>query len=369
MQTTTDLVCVGASYSGLACAIAAAKKGLRVTVLDSKHTAGSRPHTTGILVKEAAEHLNPPNKLVRKISGVRLYSPALDYIDLKSPGYYFMAADTPGLLNWYADYARNNDVQLRFNTLFRGAQSQHGVHSIVGTDISAPYLVGADGPRSAVAQAFNLSRNTEFLIGMELEYATLPAVDPEYLHVFIDSKIAPGYIAWLVPGVGITQLGLAARYPAHLQINTFVRKLNDIFGLQDAPVLSKRGGLIPVGGRVKNFATENVLLVGDAAGLVSPLTAGGIHNALAIGELAGASIADYLNHVGPNPYSILKHAYPRYFWKKLLRQTARFDPPNSLLNGLIANSFFKAFAQLVFFHHRGLFSTEAWYDLLGFNNK
>ena len=33
----------------------------------------------------------------------------------------------------------------------------------------------------------------------------------ERLHVFLDSQLAPGYIGWVVPGVGLTQVGLASR--------------------------------------------------------------------------------------------------------------------------------------------------------------
>ena len=52
---THDLVIVGASFAGLIAAKTAAMRGLKVVVLESKPDAGQRVHTTGILVKEAAE--------------------------------------------------------------------------------------------------------------------------------------------------------------------------------------------------------------------------------------------------------------------------------------------------------------------------
>ena len=54
-------------------------------------------HTTGLLVKEAAQEWEVPGWLTRKIHGVRLYSPALESVDLESPGYYFLATDTAGI--------------------------------------------------------------------------------------------------------------------------------------------------------------------------------------------------------------------------------------------------------------------------------
>ena len=50
-----DLIIVGGSFAGLACASAAASRGVRVAVLDRKTEPGARCHTTGILVKEVAD--------------------------------------------------------------------------------------------------------------------------------------------------------------------------------------------------------------------------------------------------------------------------------------------------------------------------
>lgn len=70
-----DLVVVGASFAGAACALAAAHRGLRVCVLERKRDPGERLHTTGIIVKEAAERTwlqRLPPGLTRRIGRVRL---------------------------------------------------------------------------------------------------------------------------------------------------------------------------------------------------------------------------------------------------------------------------------------------------------
>ena len=71
-------------------------------VLEAKPSPGSRIHTTGLLVKEAAEEIDFPAALTRKIHGVRLYAPNLNHVDLAAPGYYFLATDTGALLDWMA---------------------------------------------------------------------------------------------------------------------------------------------------------------------------------------------------------------------------------------------------------------------------
>jgi digeranylgeranylglycerophospholipid reductase len=98
-----DLVIVGASFAGLICARSAALRGLKVVIIESKPDPGARIHTTGILVKEAAEEIDTPAKFSRVIHGVRLYSPSLKSVDLRAPGYYFLTTDTAGLVRWLSD--------------------------------------------------------------------------------------------------------------------------------------------------------------------------------------------------------------------------------------------------------------------------
>ncbi|MES2604238.1 MAG: NAD(P)/FAD-dependent oxidoreductase [Pseudomonadota bacterium] len=357
----TDLCVVGASYAGLACAAAAADSGLAVTILEAKAEVGLRPHTTGILVQEAVEQLPAiPSALVRPVRGVRLYSPSLRSFDLHSQGYAFLAADTTGLLRWMADgVLKSPNVTLRTKAKFQGAEADADGLYLREHDLFARYLVGADGARSSVAQHFGFGRNSEFLIGMEMEFAGHDHLDERFLHVFVDSVLAPGYIAWVVPGVGITQVGLACRHPAHLSVEQLIDKLKPIFDFSTLEPLERRGGLIPVGGVVSPIANQQALIVGDAAGMVSPLTAGGIHKALELGALAGRSVAASLAG-GPPPEHALLAASPHYHFKRQLRRLANRGMPNCLVDFVFGNALFRRFAQLVFFHHRGLLSREGW---------
>ncbi|MDR0782044.1 MAG: NAD(P)/FAD-dependent oxidoreductase [Pseudomonadales bacterium] len=364
---------VGASYAGLACAAAAAAGGLDVTVLEAKREIGLRPHTTGILVQEAIEHApHLPAALVRPVRGVRLYSPSLRSFDLCADGYAFFAADTPALLRWMAqDLHRHGDVTLRTSARFQGAEEQTENHAeglyLPAQDLFTRYLVGADGARSSVARHFDLGRNRDYLIGMELEFAGQAHVDERFLHVFMDCALAPGYIAWVVPGIGITQVGLACRHPARLAIEKFLEKIRPLCDFSTLTPLERRGGLIPVGGMVSPIAARRVLLVGDAAGMVSPLTAGGIHKALELGALAGTAVAQHLKGLGLNPEQRLLAAAPRYRVKRLLRRLANYGVPDACIEAVFGNVLFQRFAQLVFFHHRGLFSRKGWNAVFGKN--
>jgi geranylgeranyl reductase family protein len=349
-----DLAIVGAGFAGLACARSAALRGLSVLVLERQARAGQVIHTTGLLVKEAAERWEVPARLTRRIRGVRLYAPSLSYIDLAAPGYYFLATETAALMEWLAEEARRAGARLRYGSPFHGARRDGSDVVLVGTGARVRYLVGADGAHSSVARAFGLSRNRTFLLGIEAEYEGVGGIDPDCLHCFLDSELAPGYIGWVVPGVdGLAQVGLAARWPHKPNLSAFERKIAPLFDWSRARRVARRSGRIPVGGRVARFARDRILLVGDAAGIVSPLTAGGIHTALESGWRAAHAIADYLDADGPEPARAATAAYPRFVWKRALRVVADLPLPNWLFNAMLGSAALRLVASSIYFHRRG----------------
>ena len=336
-----DVEIAGASFAGLACARTCAARGLRTIVWERKPDPGHGVRTTGLLVKEAADEEGPPFEWTRRIHGVRLYAPSLRYVDLDAPGYYFLATDTPALLRSMAERARDATAEIRCGQTFRGA------------DRSGLILVGADGPRSRVAREARLGQNRDFLVGVEVELEGVREVE-ERLHVFLDSELAPGYIGWAVPGVGITQIGVACRRPHRPDLDRFLRRVSTVFDLSLAKRVGVRGGPIPVGGPVRPFARRDVVLVGDAAGLVSPLTAGGIHTAMRSGRTAGIAIASHLLDGGPGLETALRGAYPRSVSKSFMRAAWDLGPPNALIDRGFDSALFREIARAVFFHHRGV---------------
>jgi flavin-dependent dehydrogenase len=360
---TFDLVIAGGSFAGLACARAAATLGLSTAVLERKRDAGEGVRTTGILVQEAADEVPVPRRLTRAIRGVRLYSRSLASIDLESPGYAFLATDTPDLLRWLAAEGRRAGAALFLGRPYSQARREEGQLDL-GGGLRARFLVGADGARSRVARDFGLGRNRRFLAGVELEYEGVRGVDPDRLHCFLDARLAPGYIAWVVPGVGLTQVGVAAALPRRPDLQGFLAVARRLFDFSAARLVSRRAGLIPVGGPVRPLSTKNVLLLGDASGAVSPLTGGGIHSALHLGQRVARFIADHLLDGGIDPGAALSQVMPVFSWKRRLRVLFQALPADGAVDILLASRVFRAVAQAVFFHHRGFLSAAPWRDLL-----
>lgn len=354
-----DLVIVGGSFAGLACARTAALRGLKVAVIDSKQEPSSRIRTTGIVVKEASDDFDLPARLMRKVRGVRLYAPNDRSVDLSAPGYFFQATDTAGVLRWMAGEAERAGAKLMYGRKFEGAVEHDRGVAMPSLELHASFLVGADGARSRVAEQFGLDRNRHFLAGLEIECEPLADLDQRFLHCFADSRIAPGYIAWIVPGVDNTQIGLAARRPAKPDLGELLLRLKTVCDIREIKVVARRSGLIPSGGTLRHLGTDRVMLVGDAAGMVSPVTGGGIHTALHYGRRAAQLVSDYLGDRGPHPVRALEREAPRYRIKRMLRRVLDTAPSNVLINALLMTTPMKALAQRAYFHSRSA-STESF---------
>jgi flavin-dependent dehydrogenase len=347
-----DVVIVGASFAGLAAAKTAASRGLSVAVIEAKPDAGSRVHTSGILVREAIEEIDIPHRLTRRVPGVRLYTPKLKSIDLFAPGYAFFTTDTPELLRWMAGEAREAGAQILCATRFTGASRDGSRLRIDGIDVTARYLVGADGARSRVAEAFGLSANSRFLTGLEVELEPDDSVDPRFLHCFADSRFAPGYIGWAAQGPNVIQLGLAVGHDYKPDLAAFVQHTERMFGWSRMRVVGRRSGLIPAGGPLPRISAPGVLLVGDAAGWVSPMTGGGIRLAFKFGRRAASLIADHLLNGGAAPEIALAREVPKLRAKRMLRHALDLAPPNFLIDMALATAPVRRIAERLYFHRR-----------------
>jgi flavin-dependent dehydrogenase len=114
---------------------------------------------------------------------------------------------------------------------------------------------------------------------------------------FLDPALAPGYIGWIAHDGEETHVGVAgyrASFNPLESLNKLRTKTNHIVDLSGAEEVEQRGGTIPIGGVLRRIANQDGLSIGDAAGAVSPLTAGGLDPCMRLSALAANVIAEYL---------------------------------------------------------------------------
>ena len=301
-----DVVVVGAGLAGLQATRLLARRGVRVLLVDRKRTLQESVHTTGIFVRRTLEDFPlPEDCLGRPVCRVKLYSPARRALSLESPHEEFRVGRMGRLYARLLEEARRAGAAWSPATRYAGlerAASESG--SVVMLErggrarpVGARYVVGGDGARSRVARDLGLDENREWIVGVEDVLRDVPLAGEPCFHCFLDPRLAPGYLAWVVQDGEETHVGVggyAARFDPAGALESFREEVAGRFDLARASRVERRGGRIPVGGVLRRIANSRGLLVGDAAGAVSPLTAGGLDPCMRLSSLAATVVADYL---------------------------------------------------------------------------
>lgn len=315
-----DVVIIGAGLAGLQCARLLSQHGAKILLVDRKDDLSKGIHTTGIFVRKTLEDFDfPAGTLGRAVSNVTLYSPKLKALDLASEKDEFRVGKMGVLYRSYLQDCITNGVQFAKGTRYVSAAEDDGRdHNVglreskdadIGTivalekagnryEVRTKVLVGADGANSRVAKSLGLDENKEWIVGYEEVFKGVALEGEPRLHCFLDADLAPGYLAWITNDGEETHIGVGG-YPAGFNpreaLKIFKDKVSGKFvDLENAELAETRGGKIPVGGVLRKIANRHGLLIGDAAGAVSPLTAGGLDPCLRLSAMAASIIRERL---------------------------------------------------------------------------
>jgi flavin-dependent dehydrogenase len=294
-----DVLVVGAGLAGLHTARLLARQRLNVMVVDRRRSLASGIRTTGIFVRRTFDGFDLPDHLLGPgVRDVVLYPPSRrSPVRLTSERDEYRVADMAAVYEHARGRAEAAGARVVLGVRYEGAAG--GVVSLAGAEaVRARFVVGADGAYSRVARDLGLGVNKRFIVGAEIVHRIESGTTTPAFHCVLDPRVAPGYLGWVIDDGQHAHVGIAGYQRA---MAAGIRHLLDDFAA-DAPgraaptgPLERRGGPIPVGGVLRRLACPRGLLVGDAAGAVSPLTAGGLDPCLRMSELAAAVAAGYLH--------------------------------------------------------------------------
>jgi geranylgeranyl reductase family protein len=172
--------------------------------------------------------------------------------------------------------------------------------------LTARVVIGADGPVSVISRSLgNLYAKPERDLSLSMQHhMSSISIDKQSVEMLFGGEVAPGGYGWVIPlsetearvGLGLRRFIARARYPLRRYLDNILQTYPSLAGnLSHAQILSSVSALIPMSGPVDRTASNNCVLVGDAAGLVMATNGGGIPTALASGSIAGNVVSAHLS--------------------------------------------------------------------------
>jgi len=327
-----EIAVVGGGPAGLLSAISAAKRGSNVTLFDSKKEIGFYEHCAGLLSVDGLRSLglgNLPPAIVqnKKIVGSFLISPSGKIIKLSKKGVTAVVVNR-SLFNKHLEtlatkenvkiYNSTRIVQIkRWNNyllLKKGKNSEFG-------EVKAKIAILAEGRFPKLNQQIGLPSPKKSNVIFTTMYLmdNVKDIDSEFVELYQTPDYAPGFFAWIIPiNDSVAKVGLGSQYTPTQKLLTKFIKTQPVAKekLQNARILKRMSGAIPLTSFIKRTYTDNVMVVGDAAGQTKPTTGGGV----ILGGKA-AQIAGHIASMAVHENNLNKRFLSRYekLWKKEMK--------------------------------------------------
>ena len=326
---STDLLIVGASFSGLTLAYSVHNPGLRSLIVERKRRLWSP--STGLITPPTLKLLEQVFPfgipIIRAFTSMKVIFKDVGEVLLNSREPFLFLLDKDSFFSAAEEHLPSS-FTLALGCSFVKTENKTAKVQTHYTETSIRYdlLVGADGALSKVAKSSGLPLVKEWLYGYEWKISQ-PAVD-DFITFVVDPTVSRAYGIWMFPVNGGVRMGLASKKPLR---KTDVQSIMKQYFSFDGPLLDYKGGAIPISGPVRAPFKEDVILLGDAAGLCGPFLGDGIQTAVKSGIAAARAVEQ--PNVGPAYVELLKKTEVTKYLKQqaLLRSIwDRFVSKNTL---------------------------------------
>ena len=279
-----DVAVVGGGPAGSATAIRLADAGAKVLLVDKARFPRDKPCGGGLTMRAVRQCPVDPRPVVEE---------EVDLVELR-----FRYGDS--VLRNAGDPVILMTQRRRLDAFLLDAARERGVEVREGTaldfaDPPADVVVGADGANGTAAKALGLGGGIVHGVALEGNAAYTTLDRARYARrAVIELADIPGGYGWVFPKEGHANVGVGAWSHAGPRLRAHLDRLCAAHGVEAGELTELRGHRLPLRTRETRIAGERALLVGDAAGLIDPVSGDGMFECFVSARLATAAIADLL---------------------------------------------------------------------------
>jgi geranylgeranyl diphosphate/geranylgeranyl-bacteriochlorophyllide a reductase len=298
-----DAVVVGGGPAGATAADDLARQGHKVLLLDK---AGRIKPCGGAIPPRLVRDFDIPQSLmVALVRSARIIAPSGKTVTMPIDGGYVGMVDREHFDEWLRERAAQNGAERRTGTFEAVGREDNGTVILVykppgeapPVRVRTKAVIGADGALSKVAkQCIRGSQKMPYVFAYH-EIVESPAASedfqPDRCDVYYDGRLSPDFYGWVFPHGSKTSIGTgSANKGFSLKGGTAV--LRDMGRFNDVATVRCEGAPIPLKPLKCWDDGRNVVLAGDACGVVAPASGEGIYYAMYGGRLAAEATAEFL---------------------------------------------------------------------------
>jgi len=282
---TFDVVVVGAGPAGSTAAYRLAAAGASVLLVDKERLPRDKPCGGGVTIRAARELPFSIEPVVEDV--VDRFELRVDYskgFERSSPKPLCLMTQRRRLDEFLARKAEEAGAQFRDGV---PAAFDDGEVVIGGERIGASVIVGADGVNGVTARTFGLGLGHGHGVALE---GNAPLAARYRGKLVLELGVVPGGYGWVFPKGDHVNVGVGGWQSEGPRLREHLRRLCAEHGADYTQLQQLRGYRLPFRRTGSIVASNRLLLVGDAAGLVDPLSGDGMYEAFVSARLAAEAV-------------------------------------------------------------------------------